>query len=151
MKNLVVFINKADAVDDKELLELVELEMRELLSEYGYDGDNTPIIIGSALCALEDKDPVLGRNAIMQLLEAVDSHIPTPTRDLDKPFLLPVEDTFSISGRGTVVSGRVERGTINKGDEVQIIGQGTSITTTVTGMFSIDCFPIFLFALNGSS
>ena len=133
VKNLVVYINKADAVDDKEMLELVELEMREILSEYGYDGDNTPIIIGSALCALEEKDRNLGHNSIVKLLEAIDSHIPTPTRDLDKPFLLPVEDTFSISGRGTVVSGRVERGTINKGDEVQIVGQDKTITTTVTG------------------
>jgi len=134
VKNLVVYINKADAVDDKEMLELVELEIREILSEYGYDGDNTPVIIGSALCALEEKDKDLGINSIVKLLEAIDSHIPTPTRDLDKPFLLPVEDTFSISGRGTVVSGRVERGTINKGDEVQIVGQDKTITTTVTGL-----------------
>lgn len=131
---MVVFINKADAVDDKEMLELVELEIREILSEYGYDGEATPVIIGSALCALEDKDHSMGHDAIVKLLEAIDSHIPTPTRDLDKPFLLPVEDTFSISGRGTVISGRVERGTINKGDEVQVIGQGTNITTTVTGL-----------------
>ena len=115
------------------MLELVELEIREILSEYGYDGDNTPVIIGSALCALEEKDKDLGINSIVKLLDAIDSHIPTPTRDLDKPFLLPVEDTFSISGRGTVVSGRVERGTVNKGDEVQIVGQDKTITTTVTG------------------
>eukprot|EP00112_Aurelia_sp_Birch-Aquarium-sp1_P014895 Seg3249.1 transcript_id=Seg3249.1/GoldUCD/mRNA.D3Y31 product="Elongation factor Tu mitochondrial" protein_id=Seg3249.1/GoldUCD/D3Y31 len=134
VKNLVVFINKADAVDDKEMLDLVELEMREILTEYGYDGDNTPVIIGSALCALEDRERVMGHDAIVKLLEAVDSHIPTPTRDLDKPFLLPVEDTFSISGRGTVVSGRIERGIINKGDEVEITGQGVTLKTTVTGL-----------------
>ncbi|XP_065055274.1 elongation factor Tu-like isoform X1 [Rhopilema esculentum] len=134
VKNLVVFINKADAVDDKEMLDLVELEMREILSQYGYDGDNTPVIIGSALCALEDRENEIGYNAILKLLEAIDSHIPTPTRDLDKPFLLPVEDTFSISGRGTVVSGRVERGRINKGDEVEITGHGTTLKTTVTGL-----------------
>ena len=107
--------------------------MREILTEYGYDGDNTPVIIGSALCALEDREREMGHDAIVQLLEAVDSHIPTPTRDLDKPFLLPVEDTFSISGRGTVVSGRIERGIINKGDEVEITGQGVTLKTTVTG------------------
>ena len=107
--------------------------MREILSQYGFDGDKTPIIFGSALYALEDKDPKVGRDSIVQLLEAVDSFIPTPTRDLEKPFLLPVEDTFSISGRGTVISGRIERGTILKGDEVEILGLGKSMKTTVTG------------------
>ncbi len=107
--------------------------MREILTEYGYDGDNTPVVIGSALSALEEKNKELGYDTIVQLLEAVDSFIPTPTRDLDKPFLLPIEDVFSIAGRGTVVSGRVERGVINKGEDVEIIGQGLSLKTTVTG------------------
>ncbi|XP_031574648.1 uncharacterized protein LOC116308379 [Actinia tenebrosa] len=134
VKNIVVFINKADVIDDPELLELVEMELRELLSEYGYDGDNTPIITGSALCALENKNPEMGINAIMKLLEAVDGHIPTPTRDLDKPFLLPVEGVFSIPGRGTVVTGRIERGVIKKGEEVEFVGHGSKIKTTVTGI-----------------
>ena len=107
--------------------------MRELLSEYGYDGDNTPIITGSALCALEDKNPEMGRDTIVKLLEAVDEHIPTPARDLDKPFLLPIEDVFSISGRGTVVTGRVERGTIKSGEEVEVVGHGSKVKTIVTG------------------
>lgn len=107
--------------------------MREVLSTYGYDGDNTPIIIGSALCALEDKKPEIGRDSIIKLLEAVDEHIPTPTRELDKPFLLPIEDVFSISGRGTVVTGRVERGVIKNGDEVEFVGHGVKTKTTVTG------------------
>ncbi|EDO39883.1 predicted protein [Nematostella vectensis] len=134
VKDIVVYVNKADMIDDPELLELVELELRELLSEYGYDGDNTPIIIGSALCALEGKNDDLGINSIKKLLEAVDSHIPTPARDLDKPFLLPIEDVFSISGRGTVVTGRIERGVIKKGDEVEFVGHGSKIKTTVTGI-----------------
>ena len=107
--------------------------MREVLSTYGYDGDNTPIIIGSALCALEDKKPEIGRDSIIKLLEAVDEHIPTPARELDKPFLLPIEDVFSISGRGTVVTGRVERGVIKNGDEVEFVGHGVKAKTTVTG------------------
>jgi len=107
--------------------------MREVLSEYGYDGDNTPIIVGSALCALEDKNPEMGRDSIIKLLEAVDEYIPTPARELDKPFLLPVEDVFSIAGRGTVVTGRVERGVIKNGDEVEFVGHGSKIKTTVTG------------------
>lgn len=107
--------------------------MRELLSEYGYDGENTPIITGSALCALEDRDPELGRDSIIKLLQAVDEYIPTPTRDLDKPFLLPIEDNFSIPGRGTVVTGRVERGTIKTGDEVEVVGHGSKAKTIVTG------------------
>lgn len=110
--------------------------MRELLSEYGYDGENTPIITGSALCALEDRDPKLGRESIIKLLQAVDEHIPTPARDLDKPFLLPIEDVFSISGRGTVVTGRVERGTIKTGDEVEVVGHGSKEKTIVTGSAS---------------
>lgn len=107
--------------------------MRELLYEYGYDGENTPIITGSALCALEDRNPELGRDSIIKLLEAVDEHIPTPARDLDKPFLLPIEDNFSIPGRGTVVTGRVERGTIKTGDEVEVVGHGSKAKTIVTG------------------
>ena len=104
-----------------------------MLSQYGYDGENTPIIIGSALCALEDRNPEMGRDSIIKLLEAVDDYIPTPTRDLDKPFLLPIEDVFSISGRGTVVTGRVERGVIKNGDEVEFVGHGEKMKTTVTG------------------
>ena len=111
----------------------VELEMREVLSQYGYDGDNTPIVTGSALCALEDKMPTLGRDAIMKLLDSVDEHIPTPQRDLDKSFLMPVEGVFSISGRGTVVTGRIERGVVRKGDEVEFVGHGAKTKTTVTG------------------
>lgn len=114
------------------------MELRELLSEYGYDGDNTPIITGSALCALENKNPEMGIEAIMKLLEAVDEHIPTPARDLDKPFLLPIEGVFSIPGRGTVVTGRIERGVIKKGEEVEFVGHGSKIKTTVTGRCSID-------------
>lgn len=109
------------------------MEMRELLTEYGYDGDNTPIITGSALCALEDRNPEVGRESITKLLEAVDEYIPTPQRDLDKPFLLPIEDVFSIPGRGTVVTGRVERGTIKSGDEVDVVGHGSKSKTIVTG------------------
>eukprot|EP01135_Chromosphaera_perkinsii_P001012 Nk52_evm26s156 gene=Nk52_evmTU26s156 len=134
VKNLVVYINKADIVDDAEMLELVELEMREVLNEYGFDGDNCPVIAGSALCALEDKKPELGIESIKKLLEAVDSYIPQPERDLDKPFLLSVEDVFSIGGRGTVVTGSVERGIIKKGEEVDIIGYGRDLKTTVTGI-----------------
>ena len=107
--------------------------MREVLSEYDYDGDNTPIIIGSALCALEDKNPEMGRDSIIKLLEAVDEYIPTPARDLDKPFLLPIEDVFSIAGRGTVVTGRVERGVVKNGDEVEFVGHGAKTKTTITG------------------
>lgn len=134
IKHLVVYLNKADAVDDEEVLELVELEMREVLSEYGFDGDNTPIISGSALYALEDKEPEMGRETIVKLLKAVDEHIPTPDRELDKPFLLPVEDVFSIPGRGTVVTGRVERGTVKTGDEVEFVGHGAKGKTTITGI-----------------
>lgn len=132
--NLVVFINKVDAVDDAEMLELVEMEMRELLGTYGYDGDATPIIMGSALAALEGRDAKIGAEAITKLMDAVDEHIPQPKRDLDKPFLMPCEDTFSISGRGTVVTGRVERGSLKKGADVEIVGYGAPIRTTITGV-----------------
>ncbi|KAG0170868.1 translation elongation factor Tu [Apophysomyces sp. BC1034] len=134
VQNLVVFINKVDAIDDPEMLELVEMEMRDLLGEYGFDGENTPIIQGSALAALEERDPEIGAEAIKKLMAAVDAHIPTPVRDLDKPFLMPVEDVFSISGRGTVATGRVERGTVYKGSEIEIVGMGPTIKTTLTGI-----------------
>ncbi|KAJ9082042.1 translation elongation factor Tu [Entomophthora muscae] len=134
VKNLVVYVNKVDAIDDPEMLELVEMEMRELLTTYGFDGDNTPIIQGSALCALEGRRPDIGEESIGKLMAAVDTYIPTPERDLDKPFLMPIEDVFSISGRGTVATGRVERGTITKGSEVEIIGYGEQIKTTLTGI-----------------
>ncbi|KAJ2015577.1 translation elongation factor Tu [Coemansia sp. RSA 455] len=134
IERLVVFINKADAIDDAEMLELVEMEMRELLTEYGFDGDNTPVISGSALCALEGRNPELGSEAIKKLMAAVDDYIPTPVRDLEKPFLMPVEDIFSIAGRGTVVTGRVERGQIVKGQELEIVGFGAPFRTTLTGI-----------------
>ena len=113
--------------------------MRETLSEYNFDGDNTPIVIGSALCALNNTKPDLGVNAIMKLLDAVDSHIPTPERQLDRPFLLPIEDVFSIYGRGTVVTGRIERGVVKKGDEVEIVGHKSNIKTIVTGAYTFEC------------
>src|SRR3954447_22359075 len=119
---LVVFLNKCDMVDDPELLELVELEVRELLSKYEFPGDTIPIIKGSALAALEGKDPKLGQDAILELMKAVDSYIPQPERPIDQPFLMPVEDVFSISGRGTVVTGRVERGIVKVGEEIEIVG-----------------------------
>ncbi|XP_038053738.1 elongation factor Tu, mitochondrial-like [Patiria miniata] len=131
--HIVVFINKADAVDS-EMLELVELEMRDVLSEYGYDGENTPIIIGSALCALENKSPDIGVESVKKLLEVVDEWIPLPPRDLEKPFLMPVEQVYSIEGRGTVVSGRVERGYITKNEEVEFIGQDAKIKSVITGI-----------------
>ena len=134
VKKLVVFVNKVDQVDDKEMLELVEMEMRELLSTYGFDGDNTPIVMGSALAALEGRDPEIGEKAIEKLVEETDAWLDLPPRDLEKPFLMPVEDVFSISGRGTVVTGRVERGTITKGSEIEIIGLGGHIKTTLTGI-----------------
>lgn len=111
----------------------VELEMRELLNEFGFDGDNTPIVKGSALCALEDKNPEIGRDAVAKLLEEADRWMPEPSRDLDKPFLMPVEGVFSISGRGTVVTGRVERGVMKKGDEAEFVGFGKKLKTTITG------------------
>jgi elongation factor Tu len=122
---IVVFMNKADMVDDKELLELVEVEVRELLSKYEFPGDKTPIVIGSALKALEGDQSELGEKAILKLAEALDSYIPTPKREIDKPFLMPVEDVFSISGRGTVVTGRIERGVIKVGEEIEILLRGT--------------------------
>ena len=135
VQNLVVFVNKVDAIDDPEMLELVEMEMRELLSQYGFDGDNTPVIFGSALCTMEDRQPEIGEERIKALLQAVDEHIPTPERDLNKPFLMPIEDTFTISGRGTVVTGRVERGEVKKGEEVEIVGYNKeALKTTITGI-----------------
>ncbi|CAG8628586.1 2520_t:CDS:2 [Paraglomus brasilianum] len=134
VSNLVVFINKVDAIDDPEMLELVEMEMRDLLSHYGFDGEKTPIIQGSALAALEGRDPEIGEQAIWKLMDAVDKFIPTPVRDLDKPFLMSVEDVFSISGRGTVATGRVERGTITKGAEIEIVGMGAPTRTILTGI-----------------
>jgi len=131
---LVVFLNKVDMVDDPELLELVEMEVRELLSSYQYPGDDIPIIKGSALCALNDTQPELGEQAILALMAAVDAYIPQPERAIDKPFLMPVEDVFSISGRGTVVTGRVERGIVKVGEEVEIIGLKATVKTIVTGV-----------------
>ncbi len=131
---LVVYLNKVDQVDDEEILELVELEVRELLSEYGFDGDDIPIVKGSALAALEGRDPEIGENSIKALMEAVDSYIPQPDRPVDKDFLMPIEDVFSISGRGTVVTGRIETGVVNVGDEVEIVGIKDTTKTTVTGV-----------------
>ena len=131
---IVVFLNKADMVDDAELLELVEMEVRELLSKYDFPGDDTPIISGSARMALEGDQSEIGVPAIIKLVEALDSWIPTPERDIDKPFLMPVEDVFSISGRGTVVTGRIERGIIKVGDEIEIVGIRPTQKTTVTGV-----------------
>jgi elongation factor Tu len=131
---LVVFLNKVDMVDDPELLELVELEVRELLSKYNFPGDDIPIIKGSALAALEGKDDELGRSKIIELMEAVDAYIPQPERAVDKPFLMPIEDVFSISGRGTVVTGRVERGVVKVGEEVEIVGIKPTTKTTCTGV-----------------
>ena len=122
VQKIVVFVNKVDAVEDPEMLELVELEMRELLTSYGFEGEETPIVFGSALCALEVRRPEIGTEKIDQLLEHVDSWIPTPQRDLDKPFLMSVEEVFSIPGRGTVASGRVERGQLKRDTEVEIVG-----------------------------
>jgi elongation factor Tu len=132
---IVVFLNKADIVDDAELLELVEMEVRELLVKYKFPGDATPIIAGSALEALEGTASPLGKPKILELMAAVDSYIPTPQREIDKPFLMPIEDVFSISGRGTVVTGRVERGIVKVGDEVSILGLDQKVEkTTVTGV-----------------
>ncbi|MCF2515572.1 elongation factor Tu [Sphingomonas sp. G124] len=131
---MVVFLNKVDQVDDPELLELVELEIREELSKRDFDGDNIPIISGSALAALEDKNPEIGREAILKLMAAVDEWIPQPERPLDKPFLMPIEDVFSISGRGTVVTGRVETGVVKVGEEVEIVGIRDTQKTVVTGV-----------------
>ena len=131
---LVVYMNKVDQVDDEEILELVELEVRELLSEYGFDGDNIAIVKGSALAALEGRDDEIGKNSIVELMKAVDEHIPQPDRPVDQDFLMPIEDVFSISGRGTVVTGRVETGVVNVGDEVEIVGIKDTTKTTVTGV-----------------
>ena len=132
--SLVVFLNKVDMVDDPELLELVELEVRELLSSYNFPGDDIPIIKGSALMALEGKRPELGHEAILELMRAVDAYIPQPERPVDRPFLMPIEDVFSISGRGTVVTGRVERGIVKVGEEIEIVGLKATVKTTVTGV-----------------
>jgi len=133
VQRIVVFVNKVDALEDPEMLELVEMEMRELLNTYGFDGDETPVILGSALCALEGRKPEIGVDKIDELLNAVDTWIPTPQRDLDKPFLMSVEDVFSIPGRGTVASGRVERGTLKRDSEVELVGKGdVPIKTKVT-------------------
>jgi elongation factor Tu len=131
---LVVFMNKCDMVDDPELLDLVELEVRELLSKYEFPGDTIPIIRGSALCALEGRQPELGHDAILKLMQAVDESIPQPERAKDRPFLMPIEDVFSISGRGTVVTGRVERGIVKVGEEVEIVGLKATVRTVVTGV-----------------
>jgi elongation factor Tu len=130
VQKIVVFVNKVDALEDPEMLELVEMEMRELLNTYGFEGDETPIILGSALCALEGRRPEIGEQKIDELLNAVDTWIPTPQRDLDKPFLMSVEDVFSIPGRGTVASGRVERGTLKRDSEVELVGKGNEIIKT---------------------
>lgn len=135
IKKLVVYINKVDQVDDPEMLELVEMEMRDLLGTYGFDGEGTPIVKGSALAALEDRDPVIGKESVLELMKQVDSWLDQPLRDLEKPFLMPVEDVFSIQGRGTVVTGRVERGTILKGAEIEIVGLGTQMKTILTGVY----------------
>ena len=131
---IVVFMNKVDQVDDPELLELVELEVRELLSSYQFPGDDIPIVKGSALKALEGKDDAIGHDAILALMEAVDSYIPQPERPKDKPFLMPIEDVFSISGRGTVVTGRVERGVVKVGEEIEIVGIRPTLKTVCTGV-----------------
>jgi elongation factor Tu len=131
---IVVFMNKVDQVDDPELLDLVELEVRELLTKYNFPGDKIPIVRGSALAALEGKDEKIGKQAILALMKAVDEAIPQPERPKDKPFLMPIEDVFSISGRGTVVTGRIERGIVKVGEEVQIVGLKDTVTTVVTGV-----------------
>jgi len=131
---IVVFMNKADMVDDEELLELVEMEVRELLDAYDFPGDDTPIIVGSALKALEGDTSDIGMPAVKKLVETLDTYIPDPVRDVEKPFLLPIEDVFSISGRGTVVTGRVERGIVKVGDEIEIIGLKDTTKTTCTGV-----------------
>ena len=131
---LVVFLNKVDMVDDPELLELVEMEVRELLTSYNFPGDTIPIVRGSALCALEDREPKMGHDAILELMNAVDENIPQPERPIDQPFMMAIEDVFSISGRGTVVTGRIDRGIIKVGEEVEIVGIRPTSKTTVTGV-----------------
>jgi elongation factor Tu len=132
--SLVVYLNKVDQVDDEELLELVEMEVRDLLSSYDFPGDDIPIIKGSALAALEGRDPEIGENTIRELMAAVDTYIPQPERALDQPFLMPIEDVFSISGRGTVCTGRIEQGALNVGDELEIVGIKDTQKTTCTGV-----------------
>jgi elongation factor Tu len=132
--SVLVFLNKADMVDDKELLELVEMEVRDLLTKYDFPGDKTPIITGSALKALEGDQSEIGEPSILKLAEAIDTYIPQPKRAIDGPFLMPVEDVFSISGRGTVVTGRIERGIVKVGDEIEIVGIKPTVKTTVTGV-----------------
>ena len=132
--SIVVFLNKCDMVDDKDLLDLVEMEVRELLSKYNFPGDKIPIIHGSALAALEGTNPALGKDAILKLMEAVDTYIPQPDRPKDKPFLMPIEDVFSIAGRGTVVTGRIERGIVKVGEEIEIVGIRPTQKTTCTGV-----------------
>ncbi len=132
--SIVVFLNKVDQVDDEELLELVEMEVRELLSDYDFDGDNCPVIRGSALKALEGEDSEIGLGAIAKLMEALDTYIPQPVRETDKPFQMPVEDVFSIQGRGTVATGKIERGVIHPGDAIEIVGIKETLKTTVTGV-----------------
>ena len=131
---MVVFLNKVDQVDDAELLELVEMEVRELLNSYDFPGDEIPIIAGSALAAVEGRNPEIGKDKVLELMQAVDDYIPTPERPLDKPFLMPVEDVFSISGRGTVVTGRVEQGVVKVGEEIEIVGIRPTVKTTCTGV-----------------
>src|SRR5690554_728164 len=131
---ILVYLNKADMVDDAELLELVEMEVRELLSDYDFPGDDTPVVTGSALKALEGDDSEIGVPSILRLVEALDEYVPEPERDLDKEFLMPIEDVFSISGRGTVVTGRIERGVVHVGDEIEIVGIKDTTKTTCTGV-----------------
>jgi elongation factor Tu len=131
---IVVYLNKVDQVDDKEMIELVEEEIKELLTSYKYPGDKTPIVKGSALAAVEGRDDEIGKNSILELMKAVDEHIPQPTREVDKPFLMPVEDVFSISGRGTVATGRVESGVIKTGEEVEIVGIKETKKSVCTGV-----------------
>merc|ERR1712086_341389 len=131
---LVVFLNKVDMVDDEELIELVEMEVRELLSQYDFDGDEMPIVQGSALCALEGKQDAIGKDAVLALMQSVDDYIEAPPRDMDKPFLMPIEDVFSISGRGTVMTGRIETGVVKVGEEVEICGIKDTTKTTCTGV-----------------
>ncbi len=131
---LVVYLNKTDMVDDEELLDLVELEVRELLSQYDFPGDDIPVVKGSALCALEGREPEVGRESVLELMRQVDGYIPTPERAIDRPFLMPIEDVFSISGRGTVVTGRVDRGVVKVGEEVSIVGIRETAKTVCTGV-----------------
>jgi elongation factor Tu len=133
IQSVVIFINKADAAD-KEMIELVEMELKDLLKEVGYDPETTPIVSGSALCALENKQPELGKDAILKLMETVDAHVAMPPRDITKPFMMPIEHSYSIAGRGTVVTGRVERGVCKKGEPLEVIGYNKTIKTTATGI-----------------